>query len=103
MELSKNKLNIFKGRFDNLSILKAVHPLGEMYFCGSNKASRWRVNTIFTKEASNISWLDRLQPKDLLLDVGANIGLYSIYAALQNLSSLKLSGSFLLSIILSSS
>lgn len=42
----------------------------------------WRAKTLFTKEPITIEWLNKLGPKDLLFDVGANIGLYTIYASM---------------------
>lgn len=42
---------------------------------------RWR--TYETKEPETLDWLDRsLRDGDVFVDVGANIGLYSVYAAL---------------------
>lgn len=41
----------------------------------------WRARTFFTEEPATIDWLDELQSTDVLWDVGANVGLYSIYAA----------------------
>jgi FkbM family methyltransferase len=42
---------------------------------------RWRVETFWTKEPETIAWIDSFEPEQLFLDVGANIGLYSLYAA----------------------
>jgi FkbM family methyltransferase len=41
----------------------------------------FRVATLATKEPETIEWLDGLTASDILYDVGANIGLYSIYGA----------------------
>jgi FkbM family methyltransferase len=41
---------------------------------------RWRVDTLFTKEPGTIDWLHSFTPGDVFVDVGANIGLYSLYA-----------------------
>jgi FkbM family methyltransferase len=41
----------------------------------------WRVESLFTKEPWTIEWLNELTPEDLLLDVGANVGMYTIWAA----------------------
>lgn len=46
-----------------------------------NQNAVWRVQTLFTKEPSTIQWLNRLNDKSVLIDVGANVGMYSIYAA----------------------
>jgi FkbM family methyltransferase len=45
------------------------------------KLELWRADTFWTKEPGTIAWLESLHPSDVLLDVGANIGLYSLYAA----------------------
>jgi FkbM family methyltransferase len=46
-----------------------------------NKACEWRAETFWTKEPATIGWLGDLRPYDVLWDVGANIGLYSLFAA----------------------
>jgi FkbM family methyltransferase len=48
-----------------------------------NDVCEWRANTFHTKEPDTVRWLDRLGPGDILWDVGANIGLYSCYAAMR--------------------
>ena len=40
-----------------------------------------RVATIFSKEPTTIPWLEAIRADETLVDIGANIGLYSIYAA----------------------
>lgn len=42
----------------------------------------WRARTLLTEEPETIAWLDGLTSDDLLWDIGANVGLYSLYAAL---------------------
>lgn len=42
---------------------------------------KWRCKTFWTKEPETIAWIDSFQPGESFLDVGANIGLYSLYAA----------------------
>jgi FkbM family methyltransferase len=42
---------------------------------------KWRVETFWTKEPETIAWIDSFLPGESFLDVGANIGLYSLYAA----------------------
>ena len=48
----------------------------------SSGLERYRVRTYASKEPETLEWIDRhLRDKDVLFDVGANIGLYSLYAA----------------------
>lgn len=50
-------------------------------FINANGMMDWRARTMLTKEPVTIAWLDSLQEGDVLVDVGANIGVYSLYAA----------------------
>jgi len=50
-----------------------------------NAASVWRVKTMFTKEPDTISWISSMAPGEVFFDVGANMGLYSLYAAFHGL------------------
>ena len=51
-----------------------------------NLTIEWRVKTFFTKEPETLKWIDGFNKNDriILWDIGANIGLYSIYAALKH-------------------
>lgn len=51
-------------------------------FYAPTKKAGWRYRTLFIKEPETIEWLRALQPTDILWDVGANVGIYSVYAAL---------------------
>lgn len=46
-----------------------------------NGISAYRVLTVSTKEPETITWLDGMTPGDVLFDIGANIGLFSLYAS----------------------
>jgi FkbM family methyltransferase len=41
----------------------------------------WRVRTLFTKEPETIEWIDSFAEGDVFWDIGANVGIYSLYAA----------------------
>ena len=64
-------------------VATVTHGGHAMRFTVPNRATQWRVQTLFKKEPCTIEWLDSFQPGEELLDVGANIGLYSVYAAIQ--------------------
>ena len=46
------------------------------------KHASWRYKTLYIKEPETIKWLNGLTSTDVFWDVGANIGVYTIYAAL---------------------
>ena len=52
------------------------------FFTPSNVA-KWRIDTFFDKEPETLEWIDNFNNENniIFLDIGANIGLYSIYAA----------------------
>jgi FkbM family methyltransferase len=51
------------------------------FLCHSKKEAR-RVGGLFSKEPGTIAWLKQtLRPDDIFFDIGANIGVYSIFAA----------------------
>ena len=41
----------------------------------------WRAQTLFSKEPETIKWINGFNAQDIFLDVGANVGMYTIYAA----------------------
>ncbi|HEY2434650.1 MAG TPA: FkbM family methyltransferase [Vicinamibacterales bacterium] len=51
------------------------------WFLCPNRTVSWRARTFLTKEPETIEWIDTFAAGDVLFDIGANIGLYSIYAA----------------------
>ena len=55
---------------------------GDLLFCCPTDFSLWRARTLLTKEPETIEWIDGFQDGDTFWDVGANIGMYSLYAAI---------------------
>lgn len=53
---------------------------GRMTFRTPNRITSWRAETLFTKEPDTIEWLMGFTPEDVLVDIGANVGMYSIFA-----------------------
>lgn len=41
----------------------------------------FRCETFFSKEPETIEWVDSLEPGSVLWDIGANVGIFSLYAA----------------------
>jgi FkbM family methyltransferase len=57
------------------------HDGCELVFHTPNQVTVWRVQTLLTKEPDTIAWIGEMGRDDVLFDVGANVGMYSIVAA----------------------
>lgn len=85
-----NKLTYFIG--DSVILNKVEEKrkikLGkvEIYLSTPTFLLRYRHKTFFTKEPETLKWIDGFEDKSVFLDVGANVGLYSIYAAVKKQS-----------------
>ena len=79
---------IQKDSYKSISILEK-----KVNFFTPNYLTAWRVETFFTKEPETLEWIDNFEKKDNLIfwDIGANIGLYSIYNSLKNPNSTTIS------------
>ncbi len=49
-----------------------------------NRLSYYRVDTFHLKEPETLEWVDNFKKESVFWDIGANIGLYSCYAAKKN-------------------
>ena len=64
-------------------IVDAVTPAGTIrFFCPGLLPER-RAVELLTKEPETIAWIDGFSPGDVFWDIGANVGSYSLYAALR--------------------
>jgi len=61
-----------------------IHNDVKLSFCTPNGLNRFRVDSFSTKEPETLEWIDTMQSGSVLWDIGANIGLYSCYAAKKN-------------------
>ena len=57
-------------------------PKGKLQFVLLGKASAGRAMSVLTKQPATIEWIDSFQPGSVFWDVGASVGVYSLYAAL---------------------
>ena len=54
------------------------------FFCPT-KETKVRVNSFFSKEPETIKWINKFKNKNIVFwDIGSNIGIFSIYAALKH-------------------
>ena len=58
-----------------------VHQNIELKFFVPDELNNWRAITFSSKEPETLAWIDTFENSSVFWDVGANIGLYSLYAA----------------------
>ena len=63
---------------------KVSHNGVNLRFYTPNRINFYRIKTFSTKEPETLEWMDGFQKDKVFWDIGANIGLYSIYAALKH-------------------
>ncbi len=57
------------------------YPGGFARYVTPNDITKWRVDTFFAKERDTLAWIETFQEGEILADVGANVGMYTIWAA----------------------
>lgn len=60
-----------------------VIPVGntKVVYATPNAMTGWRVKSFFTKEPETVAWMGEFGSGEVMIDVGANVGMYSIWAA----------------------
>ena len=53
----------------------------EVVYATPNVFTKWRVDSLFTKEPDTIDWISGFQSGEVFVDIGANVGMYTIWAA----------------------
>ena len=64
--------------------IKVTHKDVKLNLSIPNRKTRYRAKTFSTKEPETLDWIDSFEKNSVFWDVGANIGLYSLYAAKKN-------------------
>lgn len=72
-----------KGKIDHTIEFRAVAGIK---FQTNGRIIKKRVKRFYSKEPKTIEWIDTFKPTETFLDVGANIGQYSLYAAKKGIS-----------------
>jgi len=64
-------------------VISVNHQETQLKFSVPNRITRWRADTFSDKEPETLEWIDKIFKESILWDIGANVGLYSCYAAKQ--------------------
>lgn len=69
-------------------VVQSINPIvelqtrhGLMRCVGGHGRLVWRAESFHEEEPETVAWLDELGADDVLWDVGANVGMYAVYAA----------------------
>ena len=62
-------------------VQKVTHCGSDLIFSVPNALSQFRADTFSSKEPETLDWVDRIPRGSVLWDIGANVGLYTCYAA----------------------
>ena len=87
-KITKRNFLFYLKQFLREDSYQTIKILGQnIYFFVPNSLTKWRVDTFFSKEPETLEWIDNFKnvqgKKIIFWDIGGNIGLYSIYAALK--------------------
>ena len=71
------QLNLYVSKI----IIKIPGTEVNLKFYSPNRLNIFRIKTFFSKEPETIDWINNFEENSTFFDIGANIGLYSCYAA----------------------
>jgi FkbM family methyltransferase len=63
----------------DIQVVETAH--GPIRMLADTGILKWRAETLLTKEPDTIEWIEHFDEGDVLWDIGANVGVYSLYAA----------------------
>ena len=82
----KSFLIYFSDFFQEDSYKSIVILNNKIKFFVPNQLTNWRIDTFFSKEPETLDWIDSFENEEnfIFWDIGANIGLYSIYNSIKH-------------------
>ena len=89
MTKNKNTPNFLQGlkkmeclSEDNVPVISLNTSFGQIKSFSFGELSEFRFRTLLTKEPETITWINSFMKDSVFWDIGANIGIYSLYASL---------------------
>lgn len=86
LDASKRTKYQIKWGNELLPYYTAQSPFGSLQFRCVNERVLRRAQGLLTDEPDTIDWINRIKPGEILWDIGANIGCYTLYAALRKIN-----------------
>ena len=82
-----DKIPKLSNSFQQLLItkIKIKYKNKTFFFKDGHERLFWRYTTQFIEEKKLCNWIDTFQKKDIFLDIGANVGMFAVYAASKNI------------------
>ena len=65
--------------FEQKKVVK--HNSVKLVFYSPNRLNRFRIETFSSKEPETLRWIENFEENNVFWDIGANVGLYTCYAA----------------------
>lgn len=78
VELTEGNL---KTKWLDLDYAEVAYKGRAMRYATTGSSSSKRVRSLFTKEPITLAWIDSFGEGETLFDIGANLGMYTVYAA----------------------
>ena len=105
--MNKSKIFLFKlfkipikirNYFDSINDNRLLKTINIRDFDGNNlfriydfgPITRYRASSFFYKEPETLEWIRNFEIGDVFLDVGANIGIYSLYAGVKGIETIAI-------------
>ncbi|MCW2338516.1 FkbM family methyltransferase [Sphingobium sp. B2D3A] len=70
-----------KNKWFDQTFAEVPHDDEQMRFATTGSSSVKRIRSLFDKEPITLAWIDSFDPNEVMFDIGANVGMYTIYAA----------------------
>ena len=81
MELEEFKKRLKSKELTLIKTIKDKESSLQMKFSITNNLTLWRAQSLYTKEPITIQWIRNFKKNSVFFDVGANVGMYTIFAA----------------------
>ena len=77
-----NAVNLTLDQYEKIvPVCTVTHTGTEVRYLTPNGVTKWRVDTLFSKEIETMAWMESFGTNDVMVDIGANVGMYTIWAA----------------------